>query len=248
MIEIQIKKNYLADYLNSFPDMHSHIIPGIDDGVNNTKHAIYIIRRLLEFGVNRYTATPHIMADVYPNTPETINKALTKLNIKLNEQNLEHVLVKAAAEYMLDSNFDSLLDTKELLTLNNEKYLLVELSYFQPPINLENTIRKIVSSGYKPVLAHPERYSFYHNNFDYYKKLKEIGCAFQVNVLSLSNYYGKNVRKTTFRLLNEGLIDFMGTDIHHAYHTRELTNMVVSKKTIKLLTPIIENTKEKFSF
>ncbi len=248
MIDIQIKKKYFVDYLNGFSDMHSHILPGVDDGVNNTGHAIYIIRRLLEFGICRYTATPHIMADMYQNNAVTINKALDLLNTELKRQNLNQISVKAAAEYMLDSNFEELLNKNELLTLNNSNYLLVELSYFQPPINLENIIRKIINSGYQPVLAHPERYNFYHNKFNAYKNLKELGCDFQINVLSLSNYYGKNVKKTAFTLLENGLINFIGTDIHHVYHTRELTNLIISNRTIRLLEPIIENTKEKFSF
>jgi protein-tyrosine phosphatase len=188
------------------------------------------------------------MADVYPNTPQSINNALDVLRAELEKQNLNQISVKAAAEYMLDSNFETLLNKGNLLTLNDENYLLIELSYFQPPINLENTIYKIINSGYKPVLAHPERYNFYHNNFDYYNKLKEMGCAFQINVLSLSNYYGNSVKKTAFKLLKNGLIDFIGTDIHHAYHTREFTNLIVSEKTLKLLKPVIDNTKENFSF
>ena len=248
MIDIYIKKKYLVDYLHGFSDMHSHILPGIDDGVNNVKHAIYILRRLSAFGISKYTATPHIMADVYPNTPQSINNALDLLREELKNQNLDEISVKAAAEYMLDSNFENLLNKGNLLTLNNDNYLLVELSYFQPPINLENTIYKIINCGYKPVLAHPERYNFYHNKFDYYSKLKEIGCSFQINALSLNNYYGNSVKKTAFKLLKDGLIDFIGTDIHHAYHTREFTNLIVSDKTMKLLRTVIDNTKEKFSF
>lgn len=248
MIDIQIKKNYLVDYFSGFSDMHSHLLSGIDDGVNNTTHAIYIIKRLLEFGVQNYTITPHIMADMYPNTPEIIKKALSRLKFELIRHDLHQVSIKAAAEYMLDSNFDILLDKGSLLTLNSDNYLLIELSYFQPPINLENRIYKIINSGYRPVLAHPERYNFYHNNFELYTNLKEIGCDFQVNALSLSSYYGKNVKNVALKLLDEGMIDFIGTDIHHAYHTRALTNLIVSSKTINQLKPIIEHTNEKFSF
>src|SRR5690606_34120390 len=139
-----------------------------------------------------------------------------------------------------------LLDKNELLPLK-DNYLLIELSYYQPPISLENTIHKIVDSGYIPVLAHPERYNFFHNKLNIYYELKSMGCTFQMNALSLNNYYGKYVKKTGRYLLQEGLIDFIGTDIHHAYHTREITDMALSNESLKLILPVIENTKNIFS-
>lgn len=247
MINFNIKKHYFTDYLNGFIDIHSHLLPDIDDGVQNTDHSIYIIKRLANYGVKNFIITPHIMADVYPNTRLTIENSLKILEKELKIKNLDEISIHAAAEYMLDANFNLLLDKNELLPLKDH-YLLVELSYYQPPISLENTLLKIVKSGYIPVLAHPERYTYFHNKLNSYNELKSMGCKFQMNALSLSDYYGKYVRKTGCYLLREGLIDFIGTDIHHAYHTRELTDMTLPANELKLILPVIENTKAIFSF
>lgn len=247
MINFNIKKHFFIDYLHGFTDIHSHLLPDIDDGVQDTNHSIYIIKRLAHYGVKNFIVTPHIMADIYPNTRHTIENSLKILKKELISKNLNEIFIRAAAEYMLDTNFELLLSKNELLPLK-DNYLLVELSYYQPPINLENTIHKIVESGYIPVLAHPERYNFFHNKLNIYYELKSMGCRFQMNALSLSDYYGKYVKKTGCYLLQEGLIDFIGSDIHHAYHTREITNMTLSVKNLNLILPVIENTKAIFSF
>lgn len=247
MINFNIKKHFFTDYLNGFTDIHSHLLPDIDDGVQNTDHSIYIIKRLASYGIKNFIITPHIMADIYPNTRHTIENALKILVQELKNKNLNEISIHAAAEHMLDTNFDLLLDKNELLPLK-DNYVLVELSYYQPPISLESTLLKIVKSGYIPVLAHPERYSYFHNKLNAYYDLKSMGCRFQMNALSLSDYYGKYVKKTGYYLLQEGLIDFIGTDIHHAYHTRELTDMTLSANDLKLILPVIEKTKATFSF
>ena len=247
MINFNIKKHFFIDYLDGFTDIHSHLLSGIDDGVQNTDHSIYIIKRLACYGIKNFIVTPHIMADMYPNTRHTIENSLKILEKELKNKSLNEISIHAAAEYMIDTNFNLLLDKDELLPLK-DNYLLVELSYYQPPINLENTIHKVVDAGYIPVLAHPERYAFFHNKLDVYEELKSMGCTFQINTLSLSNHYGKYVKKTAYYLLEEGLIDFIGTDIHHAFHTREITDMTLSVKNLKLILPVIENTKAIFGF
>ena len=246
MINLNIKKHFFIDYLDGFTDIHSHLLPDIDDGVQNTDHSIYIINRLADYGVKNFITTPHIMADIYPNTRHTIKNSLKILEMEMENKGLNDISIHVAAEYMLDTNFNTLLDKNELLPLK-DNYLLIELSYYQPPISLENTIHKIVDSGYIPVLAHPERYNFFHNKLNIYYELKSMGCTFQMNALSLNNYYGKYVKKTGRYLLQEGLIDFIGTDIHHAYHTREITDMALSNESLKLILPVIENTKNIFS-
>src|SRR5690606_1432030 len=247
MINLNIKKHFFIDYLDGFTDIHSHLLPDIDDGVQNTDHSIYIINRLADYGVKNFITTPHIMADIYPNTRHTIKNSLKILEMEMENKGLNDISIHVAAEYMLDTNFNTLLDKNELLPLK-DNYLLIELSYYQPPISLENTLLKIVKAGYNPVLAHPERYSYFHNKLNAYHELKNMGCLFQMNALSLSSYYGKYVKKTGDYLLQEGLIDFIGTDIHHAYHTREITDMSLSIKNLKLILPVIENTKAIFSF
>ena len=153
MINFNIKKHFFIDYLDGFTDIHSHLLPDIDDGVQNTDHSIYIFQRLSGYGIKNFIVTPHIMGDIYPNTRHTITNSLNILERDLKNKNLNGISLHAAAEYMLDTNFNLLLNKNELLPLK-DNYLLVELSYYQPPINLENTIYKIIGSGYIPVLAH----------------------------------------------------------------------------------------------
>src|SRR5690606_27163370 len=144
--------------------------------------------------------------------------------------------------YMIDYHFENLLNDKNLFTLKGN-FVLVELSYFQPPINLEEIIFKINTNGYLPILAHPERYAYYHNNKNYYNKLKELGCYLQLNLLSLSNYYGTNVEKIANYLIDENLIDFTATDVHNEKQIELLSNINLHKNQKVLLTEIISNTK-----
>ncbi|UOB17087.1 tyrosine-protein phosphatase [Abyssalbus ytuae] len=241
------KKKYLIDYLGGFTDIHNHLLPGIDDGVNNSKHGIYIIKQLAEYGIENHIFTPHVMGDIYPNSSAKIENTLKNFKTQLNKQKLDNIHIKAAAEYMIDPYFDELIEKKDILTVHNN-FVLIELSYFQAPINLENSVYKIINSGYQPILAHPERYIFFHTNFSKYKLLKDMGCYFQINALSLSNYYGASVKKTALNLMENKMIDFLGTDIHHSHHSRKLVNITLSKKTVELLLPVIRNNKEVFAF
>lgn len=240
------KKVFLKDLLEDFVDMHSHILPGIDDGAKNTSESIDLIKGMQALGVKQFMPTPHVMQDFYPNTDETIGDAYQSLLGALDSKILSEITINPAAEYMLDDNFQKQLDRQELFTLKGN-YLLIEMSYFQPPINLDEIIFKIKMKGYLPILAHPERYSFYHNTKEYYKKLKQLGCFFQLNLLSLSEHYGKNVEKTANYLIEEQLIDFVATDVHNNMHIKKLSNLNLNKNLIRKLPAIIENTCNTFS-
>src|SRR5690606_17999653 len=182
------KKLYLKDLLEDFVDIHNHLLPGIDDGAAAVEDSIAMIRRLGEIGVNKFIATPHIMNDYYPNTPETIHKALSILQDRLQLENLINVQIKAAAEYMMDHSFIELLEKESLLTLK-DNMVLVEMSYFQPPINLNEILFLLQTSSYKPILAHPERYVFFHSKkLEKYYELKDRGCVFQLNLLSVTGH------------------------------------------------------------
>ncbi|WNH10258.1 tyrosine-protein phosphatase [Thalassobellus suaedae] len=246
MISFFSKKYFLKDLLEDFVDIHNHILPGIDDGAKTVEEALNLINELNDLGVTEFIPTPHIMQDFYPNTDETIGNAYQQLLKNLKTNPLGSIPINPAAEYMLDNNFEKLLENKNLFTLK-KNYVLVEMSYFQPPINLENLIFKIKTKGYLPVLAHPERYSFYHNKIEYYKKLKQLGCFFQLNLLSLGEHYGKSVQKTANYLINENLIDFVATDTHNETHIKKLSSLSLSKNQIKFLPNLIDNTKNTFS-
>ncbi|WP_340077615.1 tyrosine-protein phosphatase [Leptobacterium sp. I13] len=246
MASLFSKKSFIADLLENFVDIHCHILPGIDDGASNSKVSITLIRKLKKLGIVHYIATPHVMFDYYPNTAYTIAEAYEKLQDALVKTNLSQITVSAAAEYMIDMHFEELLDTKNILPLKGT-YVLVEMSYLQPPINLEATLKKIQDKGFLPVLAHPERYVYYHDKKMSYDYLKRLGCFFQANLLSFGPHYGKNVQKTAHYLLENGWIDFVGTDVHHIGHVNSLAELTVSSKTFEHLKPVIANTTRVFS-
>jgi len=246
MLSIFSKKYFLKDLLEGFVDIHNHILPGIDDGAKNTEESLKLIEGLMDLGFKQFMPTPHIMQDFYPNTYETIGDAYQKLLEDLPPRLLKEVTINPAAEYMLDNNFEMLLDTETLCPLSG-KHILIEMSYFQAPINLEEIIFKLKTKGYTPILAHPERYAFYHNKPDYYRRLKTLGCYFQLNLLSLSEHYGKSVKKTAHYLIEEGLIDFVGSDVHNETHIHKISEITLKENNISKLNGIIAFTKHTFS-
>ena len=226
---------------DGFNDIHSHLLPGIDDGSKSLEESIELIKMFSNIGIKNITTTPHILGEVWPNTPTIINDKLALVRKELIKQNITDVTLNVAAEYMLDEKFMELLQDKKLLTIK-DNFILVEFSYINHPENVLDIIFKIQTQGYKPILAHPERYNYYHTKFDMYKKLKQSGCYFQLNLLSLTNYYGSNVQKIAVNLLENNLIEFLGTDVHHKKHISFL-NKIGTKKNVKLLQPILANNK-----
>ncbi len=217
---------------NYFVDVHSHLIPGIDDGAQNIYESVALIRKLKELGFKKLITTPHIMSDKYPNNSEIIENGLQKLKKELVKKNID-IEVEVASEYFLDKHFLNLLKKRELLTFG-DNYLLFELSYNSKPIFLESAIFEMISAGYKPVLAHPERYIFLHKNFNEYKWLKRKGLLFQVNLNSFSGYYSKDVQKIANKLAEEGLIDFIGSDTHKERQLQHLEKNLHSKVMEKI--------------
>lgn len=222
-----------------FVDTHSHLLPGIDDGSKNLDQSILLIEQLRACGIHHFITTPHIIGEVYQNTPEIIKEKLLLVKNELNNRGITDVTLRAAAEYMLDENFHKLLQKKQLLTLK-DNYILVELSFFNPPLNLKELLFEIQLAGYQPILAHPERYSFWHHQFKIFEELKNSGCLFQLNLLSLTKHHGKEVYKTAEYLIKNGLIDFIGTDVHHTHHI-DLLLQKCDAKIMELLKPIAKN-------
>ena len=222
-----------------FVDIHSHLLPGIDDGAKDLNDSIALIQKMSSYGIKNFITTPHVLGDVYPNSSKTIKSKLKEVQDELVKRNLNNVSITAAAEYMMDEQFSELLQKDDILILK-DNYILVEMSYFSPPINLFDILFQIQLKGYKPILAHPERYNSYHNNFQIYYKLKKAGCLFQLNLLSLTEQYGKFVTKTAERLIKENLYDFVGTDTHHMNHL-QLLQKVGTKKNLKILEKLLEN-------
>lgn len=226
----------LSDLIPSdYVDIHSHLLPGIDDGAKDINDSKNLLESVKKIGFSECIATPHVFSGVWENTPETITTALEKTKTALNEPSL-----RAAAEYMMDSYFyDSLKKEQPLLTLK-ENFILVEMSYMNAPIQLYDIIFEIQLQGYKPILAHPERYLFYGTNWNEFQKLKKAGCLFQLNLLSTTGYYGIGVTKIAQKLLDLNLYDFVGSDIHHEKHVASFGNKIQLKK-FSSLESIIKN-------
>ena len=241
MFQFFNRKKYLIDHLDGFIDIHNHILPGIDDGAKTVEDSIGLVKAFDAVGVHRFIATPHIMHNYYPNDRKSICGALNGLEDALSRYGLKHISVRAAAEHMIDDNFEHLLEHGKAMPLN-EHHLLVEMSYLQPPINFEEAIIKTASTGYFPILAHPERYGFLHHRMRKYRSYKEHGILFQMNMLSLGEYYGKEVPKVALELLQEGLIDFIASDVHSMAQFEALKKLKLSRKMVDLVLPLINNT------
>lgn len=227
---------------DNFVDIHSHVLPGIDDGAKDLEQSIELLQKMRSFGIKHFITTPHVLGDVYPNSSELIQEKLTTVQEELKRRNLHDIRISAAAEYMLDEQFAKRLAQDDILVLK-DRYVLVEMSYFSAPLNLYDLLFEIQLKGYKPVLAHPERYQFYHNDLQHYYKLKKAGCLFQLNLLSLTPHYGKSVQKTSAQLLENNLYDFVGTDTHHAKHL-QLLQEIGTEKTRKSIAHLLENNKK----
>lgn len=206
-------------------DIHSHLLPGIDDGAPDLATSLHLINKLQELGLQKFICTPHIFKELYPNTPTTINAALNLVKQGL-QQSGSKVQIAAAAEYMVDGDFEI---TNDLLCLK-EKYILIEMSYLNETPNIEQAIFDLQIKGYKVILAHPERYNFYHDNHARYYRLKDMGCLFQLNLLSVIGYYGKPVKVVAEYLLAKKMYHLAGTDLHHDKHLEVLENGVKSGK------------------
>lgn len=241
MFHIFSKKKFLIDYLDGFVDIHNHILPGIDDGAKTVEDSLDLIRAFSEFGCEKFIATPHIMDNYYPNDSETIGNALNQLRDELTSKDLKNISILAAAEHMIDSNFESILEKGEIMPLA-KNYLLVEMSYLQTSLNFETAIQKVAAKRLFPILAHPERYVYLHHRIKKYNSYKERGILFQMNFLSLSEFYGKEVQKTAFKLLEEDLVDLIASDVHNLEQIESLKSIKLSNKQLGLLLPLVEKT------
>jgi protein-tyrosine phosphatase len=222
-------------------DMHSHLIPGIDDGAKDMEDSIRLIKGLADLGYRKLITTPHILADYYPNTPGIIEEGLRAVQTELVKQQID-VELHAAAEYLMDDHFIRLLESDRPLLTLKDKMLLVELSFAVPAINLKEILFLAQLKGYQPVLAHPERYLYFGADKSWYEQLKDAGCFFQLNLLSIRGYYGKGSLELAQYLIKKKYIDLLGTDLHHGRHLANLNSPRIADTVKKLLdTGLIRN-------
>jgi len=229
------KNNLNVSYFPFTTDMHSHILPGIDDGSPDVETSIKLIEGLMSVGVKNSIATPHIIGDLYRNNSSTINNSLNLLKSELLKRQIDFS-VSAAAEYMMDSYFLELINSGEKLLTLKDDILLTEFSYASMPDDPGKFSFAIQMGGYKPILAHPERYPYYYGNHKMYNRLAELGFMLQLNLLSLTGYYGKEAIKASEYMLNNGLVSYVGTDLHHEKHLSMLTDQRTKNTLHKFLS------------
>jgi protein-tyrosine phosphatase len=210
----KLKKEVTFNYEGIKVDMHSHVLPGIDDGAQTPEESIVLIRQMMDLGIQKIIATPHIMADFYRNTPETINNSLQILREALAKENID-IEISAAAEHYFDETFEGRVENDGVMTMG-DNYVLFEYSFINQPPNAISVIQKLKDRGYKPILAHPERYLYLE--LEQYRNLHNWGCDFQLNTISLTGYYGKDVKERAELLIDNQLIDFISSDMHHPRH------------------------------
>ena len=206
-------------------DIHSHLIPGIDDGSPDMETTILLLKKFIDLGYKKVITTPHVMSDYYKNNPEIILSGLNNVRKEIKKQNL-NIEIEAAAEYNLEPEFEKLLDDGKLLSFGAEKYLLFELSFFDEPLRLNETIWKMIEKGFRPVLAHVERYGYWHNNYDKIEEMINRGVKLQLNIGSVTGAYGPEVKKFAERLIKDEIIDFVGSDCHHLHHLEMINHAI----------------------
>lgn len=224
-------------------DMHSHLLPGLDDGLQSIEDTVNFIKQLQQLGYKKLICTPHILAEIYPNNPETILPKLQLVRNALQENNID-IKVEAAAEYMVDIDFENyVMANKPLLTFG-KNLILIEMSYVAASNNIENMIFQLRLKGLQPVLAHPERYTYYGGNIETFQRFTDLGCYLQINILSLLGYYGEGAKNTAQNLLKKNMVTLVGTDMHHTNHLNGLLSLSSKKSFYKLFEGIEIKNKE----
>lgn len=207
--------------------MHSHLLPDVDDGIRSAGDALTCLRQFAEWGIQHVVTTPHISQDTFPNTPTLLRTVAAELqtHIELAELPLTFNL---AAEYMVDELFVKQLQQNDLLSFGTERYVLIETGWASLPLQLNTWLFQMQLQGYKPILAHPERYPYFRGKPEALAELRQQGCLMQLNLMSLAGRYGPDTRRMAQALIHHGLVDFVSSDLHH---TRDLPMLEKSMQT-----------------
>lgn len=223
---------------NDFVDIHSHILPGIDDGAKNVKESLKLISEMKKLGFSKIIGTPHTYPGLYDNNNESIKNSFQKLK----NQIINNDKIFYASEYYAGRHLIELIEKKKILALK-KSYVLIELSFNSESFELLEIIFKLKTNNYTPILAHPERYLYFFENFEKFYDLKNYGCLFQLNLPSITGYYGKKVAELSNKLLSQSLIDFVGSDIHNLSYVNEFYKKVIVKEIGGIETAIENNSK-----
>lgn len=201
-------------------DIHCHIVPGVDDGSPDAETSADLVERMQKWGIKRIIASPHVTLSTFENDHSTVDPALAALKAELKRRGND-IEVTNHAEYRIDDLFSRRLESGDLMLLPGN-YILIENSFMQEPWNLDNLVFDLQVKGFNPILAHPERYPYYYNKKNRYADLHNAGLMFQINLLSLAEAYGKAEKKMAEHLIKEGLVDFVGTDLHNRSHASRI--------------------------
>jgi protein-tyrosine phosphatase len=214
-------------------DIHSHLLPGIDDGAKDLADSATLIKQFVHLGYQKLITTPHIMGDFYRNTPEIILEKLEEVRHFLQEMEL-HIQIEAAAEYYLDEWFIHKIEKGEKILTFGDGYVLFETGFHDKPKYLKETVFNLQASGYKPVWAHPERYTYLYQDSKILEELYECGVFLQINLNSLAGYYHRAAKDFAEKLIEKGQVHFIGSDCHHFRHLEVLKTVRNLKSYSKL--------------
>ncbi|MGD9493511.1 MAG: tyrosine-protein phosphatase [Bacteroidales bacterium] len=227
------RKPELIGYSVIETDIHSHYLPGVDDGCKETEESLLLLKRMYECGFRKIFCTPHIQSEYYRNSRENILPVFDKLRDAVSDA-IPGLELDVAAEYLIDDGFER--KVKEgLIFLGNNKHVLVELSYFNPFPKFRNVLQDILMKGYTPVLAHPERYLYWPVEESVFEDLHAAGVLFQVNLPSICGYYGPEVRKRAFDMIEKGFVSLAGSDIHNVHYADAVCDGLNNKKVQSIL-------------
>ncbi len=215
-------------------DMHSHLIPGIDDGSRTMEESISLIKEMQLLGYEKLITSPHIMMDFYPNNKKIIAEGLKNLREAVKKENIS-IQIDAIAEYLIDESFVKILKKEGLISFGERTYVLVELSCFQPFPKLNEVLFELQSQGFSIILAHPERYLYWLNDFEKFTQLKDKEIYFQINMSSLSGYYGFPVKRLAEKFSENNMIEFLGSDLHNHIYLKDIKNNVLYLKSLEKL-------------
>ncbi len=202
-------------------DMHSHLIPGIDDGAPDMESSLQLIKGMSALGYKKIVTTPHVIWEMFKNTPQIISAGCEAVKMRLAEANIS-MEFSAAAEYFMDDHFEELLRKDEPLLTLKDNLILVEFSFVGQPVRVKEILFELQIKGYQPVIAHPERYMYFNSHKNWYDEMKDLGCLFQLNLLSVTGYYGKAPAELAQYLIRKKYVNLIGTDLHNDYHLKML--------------------------
>ncbi|MCB9201488.1 MAG: histidinol phosphatase [Flavobacteriales bacterium] len=226
---------------NGLVDIHSHFLPGIDDGSPDVETSINLINQAKQLGFKEFICTPHIIGGMWDNNDTTISNAEQKLKKSLDKD----TILSYGAEHMIDHEFAIRLKEGDIVPLK-DNYVLVEFSFLAMPNFAMEVLFDLQVAGYIPILAHPERYLYLYKDFEKFEELKKAGCLFQINLLSLTNYYGDEVNYLAQKMIDKGMYDFLGSDIHAQKHINYYSKPI-KKKNLPYLKELLHNNSSTFS-